>query len=192
MISLETTVHVSGARARDVFAFMLSPSDEQYQKWWPATHLQFHELEHRPGYLGSSVYMDEFVGGRRLRMSGIVTEVLPDRRIVWTLRAPLHLPARVSLDLIDGNSGVTVTHTTQAGFTGVGALLDPILRLYFSRSFSRDLDAHVQTEFTRLGELLSASTRRKARRAAPHAQLHGGDGPAPVPVPAERPRTQIF
>jgi hypothetical protein len=165
MISLETTVHVSGARAQDIFAFMLNPSDEQYQKWWPGTHLQFHELEHQPGYIGSSIYMDEFVGRRRLRMTGIVSQMVPDNRITWRLRAPLHVPARLSLGLVDDNSGVIVKHTTQAGFTGVGALLDPMIRLYFSERFSRDLDAHVRTEFTRLGELLSASTGKQRVQA---------------------------
>jgi hypothetical protein len=129
MISIETTVHVSGARARDVFAFMLNPSDEQYKRWWPGTHLQFHKLGHQPGYIGSSIYMDEFVGRRRLRMTGIVSEMVPDKRMVWNLDAPLHVPARLSLDLVDDSSGVTVRPATEAGFTSIGALLDPIPRL---------------------------------------------------------------
>jgi uncharacterized protein YndB with AHSA1/START domain len=157
MISLRTSVHIAGIHAGDVFDFMLNPSDHQYQQWWPGIHVQFHYLEQRSGYIGSRIYMDEFVGRRRLRMNGTVSEVVPGKRIVWRLRALLPLPARLSLDLTDDSSGVVITHTTQAGFSGVGAMLDPLIRLYFSDSFARELDRHVRAEFARLGAMLSSS-----------------------------------
>jgi hypothetical protein len=162
MISLRTRVHVTGIRAQDVCEFMLNPTDERYQAWWPGVHRQFHSLEHRPGYVGDLIYMDEFVGRRRLRMAGRVTTAEPDRRIAWRLEAPLRVPAHLSLDLEDDSSGVIITHTTQAGFVGWGKVLDPVLRLYFSDEFARDLDAHVRNEFSRLAELLSTSATSRA------------------------------
>ena len=126
MISLQTSVHVAGVCAADVFQFMLNSIDEQYQASWPGMHLQFHTLERHPGYVGNRIYMDEFVGRRRLRMTGVVSEAVANKRIVWQLQAPWNVPARLSLELEDDSSGVTITHTTQAGFAGVGTLLDPL------------------------------------------------------------------
>ena len=157
MISLQTNVHVTRISARDIYEFMLNPTDERYQEWWPGVHLQFHWLEHHPGYVGDLIYMDEFVGQRRLRMTGRVTTAEPDRRIAWRLAAPLRIPARLSLDLDNDSSGVIITHTTQAGFADWGRVLDPVLRLYFSDEFAHDLDAHVRNEFSRLADLLSTS-----------------------------------
>lgn len=165
MISLQTRVHVTGVQAHDLCEFMLNPTDERYQKWWPVVHRQFHILEHHPGYIGDLIHIDEFVGRRRLRMTGRVTAAEPDRRIAWRLEAPLRLPARLSLDLEDDRCGVIVTHTTQAGFAGWGKVLDPMLRLYFSDEFARDLDAHVRNEFCRLAELLSTSATAHAPAA---------------------------
>ena len=158
MISLQTSVHVAGVHAADVFQFMLNSIDEQYQAWWPGMHSQFHTLERHSGYVGNPIYMDEFVGRRRLRMTGVVSEAVANKRIVWQMKAPLKIPARLSLDLEDDSSGVTITHTAQAGFAGVGTLLDRLIRLLLSEQFARDLDAHVRTEFGRLGVMLYALT----------------------------------
>jgi hypothetical protein len=73
-------------------------------------------------------------------MDGGVTTAEPDRRIAWRLETPLRLSARLSLDLEDDSSGVIITHTTQVGFVGWGKVLDPVLRLYFSDEFARDLE----------------------------------------------------
>ena len=64
------------------------------------------------------------------------------------------LRVRLSLDRADGDGGVEITHTTQAGYRGPGRLLDPVLKLYFSNAFAHGLDEHVKTEFPRLRDLL--------------------------------------
>jgi hypothetical protein len=61
-----------------------------------------------------------------------------------------------SLELKDDAEGVALIHTIQAGFTGVGKILDPILRLYFTNEFSRAMDEHATIEFPKLGEMLRA------------------------------------
>jgi hypothetical protein len=102
--------------------------------------------------------MDEFVGSRRLRMTGIVVEVEPGRRIVWQLKRWIRLPAWLRLELEDQADGSFVRHTVQVGYRGLGRVLDPILRLYVSRRFAAELDEHVRTEFPKLGGLLRGTS----------------------------------
>jgi uncharacterized membrane protein len=98
--------------------------------------------------------MDEFIGARRVSMTGIVVEAIRGRKIVWQLTRLIRLPVWLSLELEDDDQGVTITHTIRAGFAGVGRILDPVLRLYFSEAFVSAMDHHVKTEFPRLRELL--------------------------------------
>lgn len=76
------------------------------------------------------IYMDEFVGQRRIQMQGIITEVTPGKRITWQLKKVVRLPVWLSVDFADNDAGVAITHTIRAGFGGIGRLLDPVLQLY--------------------------------------------------------------
>lgn len=162
MISIQSKVRVAGVRSTQLIDFMLNCTDEQYQSWWPGTHLAFHTVESRPGYVGSVVMMDEYVGTRRLKMKAIVAEVVPGKRIVWQFKQVLRLPAYLVLEAADVDGGVALTHTTQAGFRGVGRVLDPLFRIYFSPGFTRALDEHAQAEFPTLGEMLRHRGRSRA------------------------------
>jgi uncharacterized protein YndB with AHSA1/START domain len=133
---------------------MLHCTDEQYQAWWPGTHLAFHTVKGRPGQVGSVIYMDEYIGRRRLRMKGIVTEVVPGKRVVWQFKQIVRLPASLTLDAEDQVGGVTITHTIRAGFRGAGRILDPLLRLYFTAEFEQAMDEHARAEFPTLGAML--------------------------------------
>ena len=154
MLTLETSIRVEGITGTEIFDFLANPDDESYRAWWPGIHLQFHTLARGDNHVGDVVYMDEYVGRRRLRMTAIVTEAVPGKKLVWQLRKRVKLPARLCLVLDDHDGGVTITHTTRAGLRGAGRILDPVLRLVFSRSFARDLDEHVRTEFLLLRDLL--------------------------------------
>jgi hypothetical protein len=70
MIAIESRVHVTGMGGAQLVDFMLNCTDGQYQAWWPGTHLSFHTVKRRPGDAGNLVYMDEFVGKRRIRVKG--------------------------------------------------------------------------------------------------------------------------
>lgn len=157
MVTLESRVHVAGVDATALYAFLMNPTDEAYRRWWPGTHLAYHALGSGPGRVGTRLYMDEYVGRRRVTMTVIVVDAVPDRRIVWQVEALVRLPARVRFTLDDTPGGVTITHTILAGFTGFGAVLDGLLRLYLTESFARDMDAHVRTEFPRLGAMLATA-----------------------------------
>ncbi|HZO27739.1 MAG TPA: hypothetical protein VFH48_17310 [Chloroflexota bacterium] len=154
MLTLETSIRVDGITGAEIFDFLANPDDESYRAWWPGIHLQLHTLARGDDHVGDVVYMDEYIGRRRLRMTAIVTEAVPGKKLVWQLRKWVKLPARLCLALDAYDGGVTITHTTRAGLRGAGRVLDPVLRLVFSRSFARDLDEHVRTEFPLLRDLL--------------------------------------
>jgi hypothetical protein len=155
MLTLETRIHVDGLHGTEIFDFLLDCTDEQYRRWWPGTHLGFRTLERRAGHVGKRVAMDELIGRRRVRATGVVREAVPGTRIVWQLGKGVPLPVWLRLDLEDVGAGVTITHRTQAGLAGLGAVLDPLFRLYFSDDLARDLDGHVRAEFPRLRDVLA-------------------------------------
>lgn len=156
MIVLQSSVHVASATAGEFYDFLTHPTDALYQKWWPGTHLQLHLLENPKAPAPTRVYMDERVGDRRLRMTGIVIEATRGRRIVWQLEKGIRLPVWLVLELNDQGDAVTIVHTIRVGFSGLGRILDPLFRLYFSDAFARTMDEHVRTEFPRLRDLLRA------------------------------------
>ena len=154
MVTFETRIQVDEITATEIFDFLADPDDESYRAWWPGTHLQFHTVERGDEHLGDVVFMDEYIGKRRLRMRALVTDAVPGRKLDWQLRKGIRLPARLSLRLEDYEGGVEITHTVRAGFRGLGRILDPVLRVVMSERFARDLDDHVRTEFPLLRDLL--------------------------------------
>jgi hypothetical protein len=156
MLTIQSQLHVADITGTEMMNFLLHCTDREYQAWWKGTHLEFHTIKRYPNDVGNLVYMDEFVGKRRVRMMAIVTEVAPGQRIVWQMKKIIRLPVWFSLELKDDGAGVMLTHTIRAGFGGVGRILDPIFRLYFSNEFSRAMDEHAQIEFPKLRDLLHA------------------------------------
>lgn len=154
MVTFETKIQVDEITATEIFDFLADPDDESYRAWWPGTHRQFHTVERGDEHLGDVVFMDEYIGKRRLRMRALVTDAVPGRKLDWQLRKGIRLPARLSLRLEDYEGGVEITHTVRAGFRGLGRILDPVLRVVMSERFARDLDDHVRTEFPLLRDLL--------------------------------------
>lgn len=157
MLVAESSVFVEGITGREITDFMLDPTDDRYGRWWPGTHLRFHRLA-RGGadHIGDVVLFDEYVGSRRLRMTGVVVEAEPGRRIVWQLRQWVRLPGWLRLDLTDREAGCFLRHVLVLGLRGPGRVLDPLLRLYATPRFLAALDEHVRTEFPKLGDLLRA------------------------------------
>lgn len=154
MFRIQSKVHVEGIGGLPIFNFFIDPSDRAYQRWWPGTHLKFHTVRGTPGSIGSVIYMDEYIGKRRLRMAGVVTEVQPGKAITWQFKAFIRLPVWLHLELEEDAHGVNITHTISAGFAGVGRILDGLFRLYLSDDFTKVLDEHARIEFPKLGELL--------------------------------------
>ena len=120
MLVIESRVDVAGLTGRDVTDFMVACTDEQYQRWWPGTHLRLHVLGRATGGVGDVVVMDEFIGRRRVRLRGVVEAVEPGRSLVWRFRKIVPLPGRLSLEFSPVPGGVSVRHTITAGWPGIG------------------------------------------------------------------------
>ncbi len=155
MLVFRTEVMSEGIVGAEITDFMLTCTDEKYQAWWKGTHFSFHTIKRFPGDVGNLVYMDELVGRYRVKMKGVVAEVIPGEKIVWQLIKGIRLPLWVSIDLKDSDTGVYVTHTLQIGFQGVGRVFDPLLRLYFSQRFEKDMAEHARSEFLKLKAVIS-------------------------------------
>lgn len=156
MLTIQSQIQVAGVTGTEFVEFLLTCTDRQYQAWWRGTHLKFHTIKRYPNDVGNVVYMDEFIGKRRVKMMAIITEVVPDRKIVWQMKKIIRLPVWLSLELADNAEGVTLAHTIQVGFKGVGRILDPVLRIYFSNEFCTAMDEHAQIEFPNLRDMLRA------------------------------------
>ena len=155
MLTLQTIVDVQGLSGQQVTDFLLNCDDKQYQQWWAGTHLQFHTIKRYPDNIGNVVYMDEYVGRRRLKMKAIVLKAVPGKKIVWQMQKGIRLSAWLTLTVEDIEDSVRITHTITAGFNGIGKTLDPVLRLYLSRSFENAMDEHARIEFPKLREMVS-------------------------------------
>lgn len=157
-MTLTTEMTVDGLTGRQITDFLLNCDDDRYQAWWPGTHLELHVLE--PGaadHVRDVVLMDEYVGSRHLRMVGEVESVVPGEQIVWRLGwggFRFSLPIRLTLTLRTRDRGVHLRHSITAGWPGPARMLDPLWRLYLSRSFAGAMERHVQTEFPLLRDML--------------------------------------
>jgi hypothetical protein len=125
VLTLQTRIRVDDVAASEIFDFLANPDDEAYRAWWPGSHLRFHLVARGDEHIGDVVYMDEYVGRRRLRMSAVVTTAIPGRRLDWQLKKGIKLPACLSLELEDHEGDVEITHSVRAGFSGIGGVLDP-------------------------------------------------------------------
>ena len=148
MLTIQSQVTVPGLTGAEITSFLLECTDAGYQKWWPGVHLHLYPLTTGGvGHLGDETFMDEFIGARRLRMAAVVVDAEPGRKIVWQMKKGIRLPAWLTIEVTDHSGSVDVRHTITAGWTGMGRLLDPLLRLCFPPGFAAAMDRHVHTEF---------------------------------------------
>jgi hypothetical protein len=155
MLTMQTRVNVKGITGKAISEFFLNCTDEDYRRWWQGVHLSFHTLKRYPNNLGNLVCFDEFVGKYRLKFKGEVIEIIPGRKLVWQMKKGVKLPGWLTLVFEDSKEGVEIIHTLTIGFHGVGGILDPLLKVYFSDDFEKEMDKHAQVEFHKLAEMLS-------------------------------------
>jgi hypothetical protein len=164
MFSLITRTHVAGLSGREITDFLSTCDDEAFQRWWPGTHFHLHTVKGTRGCIGSTIFMDEMIGHRRVKVKCELIELVPGQKLVWQLRRPLfRLPVKLIFQLRDDDSGVDAEHAIEVGFAGRGAFLDPLLRLFFPQRFAADKDEHVRTELPKLKELLRAGGAQPGR-----------------------------
>jgi len=148
---------VPNARAEQFYDFMINPTDERYSAWWPGEHLQFHIVKRgAENHLGDVVFIDEHLGkNHRLVFYAVVTVAGRPNKITWQMKkAGIRLPAFVTLGLHDSPDGVMLKHELRIGYSGLGRILDPFIRLYFNKSFQNALDDHCKIEWYYLARLL--------------------------------------
>ena len=155
MIQHIVEVKVNNTKAEQFYDFMINPSDQRYNEWWPEEHLQFHIT--KPGdenHLGDHVYFDEFLGGKRhLTFHAVVVTANRPNKIVWQMKkAGVRLPFFVNFELRDEPEGVVVKHELRLGYSGIGRLFDPFIGLYFNKAFRADLEKHCKIEWGLLEE----------------------------------------
>jgi hypothetical protein len=158
MIIHTVELTIPNAHAEQFYDFMINPTDERYSEWWQGEHLQFHIVKHgAKNHVGDVVIMDEYIGeNHRLVFNAVVAEADCPNKIVWQMKkAGLRLPAFVTLELQDSTEGIRLRHELRIGYSGIGILLDPFIRLYFSKSFQNALDEHCKIEWHKLAEHLN-------------------------------------
>jgi len=163
MIIHTVELTVPNAHAEQFYDFMISPTDEQYSRWWQGEHLQFHIVKHGDeNHLGDVVFMDEWLtnsSGKRHRLTFHAVVKTADRtnKITWQMKkAGWRLPAFVTLELHDSPEGVSLKHELRIGFGGIGRILDPFIRLYFNESFQTALTEHCEIEWPILAKVLNS------------------------------------
>lgn len=168
MISIQSQVYIPNASPDEIYTFMLECSNDDYQTWWPGTHLAWQTIERHPGGIGNRVYFDEFVGTYRLKFHGVVTRAVAGKLIEWQMVKWVRLPAWLTLELETHMDGMRLTHTIRAGFNGAGRIFDSLLWMYFTDRFRAALDEHAQLEFPMLGQLLH-QRRHEGIEKRPHS-----------------------
>ena len=159
MIVHTVSLTVPNATAEQFYNFMINPCDQQYSEWWPGEHLQFHIVKQgKENHLGDLVFMDEHLGkDRRLTFHALVVSAIPSHKIEWQMKkAGLKLPAIVEFELNDTNEGLALKHELRIGFSGIGRLFDPLIKLYFNKSFQHALEEHCNIEWFKLADYLAS------------------------------------
>ena len=153
-----TQIVVLNAKAEQFYDFMINPDNDRYREWFPNEHLAFYIT--KPGainHLGDEVFYDEYLGStRRLKFFADVITANRPTSAAWQMKLMrLRLPAVLSLELTDTPNGLQIDHELSIGFNGIGKVFDPIIRLYFTKSFSDALSKHCLEEWPRLGKYLT-------------------------------------
>jgi hypothetical protein len=156
MIRLVKGIHVDALSGAEIIDFVVNCNDEAYQRWWPGTHIQLRTVKGGAGEIDNLINMDEFIGKRRVRMTGEIIDLIPGKRMVWQARHGIRLAVKLILKPEDDEGGVRITPIIEAGYRGVGKILDPIFRLLFSQEFAAATDEHVRTNFPKLRDLLQS------------------------------------
>lgn len=145
------------AVAAPFFDFMVNPSPEVYKRWLPEEHYKFYIVERSDNSpIGDLIYFDQHIGKKhRQRFYAIVRAADKPEHILFQMRKlGFNIPGYLQLDFCDTSGGLALTETIRIGFNGFGKILDPFIRLVFSKSFFSELNEHHKREWTCLADLL--------------------------------------
>ena len=158
MIIHTVDLFVPNVRAEQFYDFMINPSDDRYSEWWPGEHLQFHIVKNGDeNHLGDILYMDEYLGeNHRLTFHAVAITTNRPNKIEWQMiKFGFKLPAIVKLEFTNTNDGINLKHELRIGYTGFLQIIDPIIKLYFNKSFQNALEEHCKIEWFKLADYLA-------------------------------------
>lgn len=164
MIRYATNLVVQNAKAEQFYDFMINPNNENYCAWWPEEHLKFYITKSGDErHLGDEVYFDEYLGeSRRLKFFADVITANRPTNIVWQMKKfGIRFPAFLSLEFTDIEKGLKINHELRIGFGGIGKILNPLIRIYFTKSFANALEKHCLEEWPRLTEYFMDNTKEE-------------------------------
>jgi hypothetical protein len=148
-----------GAKAENFFDFMVNPPPAVYAKWLPDEHYEFHLIKKgKKAPVGNYFYFDQNIG-KKHRMKFNATLVIAKRpsQIVFRMQKfGIKLPGFLALKFENTPNGLILTEQIRIGFKGIGSVLDPFIRIVYSKRFFKEMDGHHKREWACLAECLKA------------------------------------
>ncbi|MDR0811992.1 MAG: hypothetical protein LBN23_06965 [Paludibacter sp.] len=150
MITHTVNLLISNAKAKAFYDFMLNPNPEIFKKWLPKEHHEFYKIS--DGFY----YYDEHLGDKyRLKFyAKSVVENKPNQWVIQMRKLGLNLPAFLDLQFRDTNQGLQLKHEVRIGWKGFLKIIDPVLKLFYTKDFFAALKGHCGREWIALAELL--------------------------------------
>ncbi|MDL2300281.1 hypothetical protein LJC01_01405 [Clostridiaceae bacterium OttesenSCG-928-D20] len=149
---------LKGAKAEEFFDFMLNPIPEIYKHWLPEEHHEFYIVKRgESSPVGDLVFYDQHISkAHRLKFHAIVRIAENERKIVYQMRKfGINLPGYLDLEFHNAEGCLLLREEIRIGFNGIGKILDPIIRLFFNKSFFTAMNSHHKREWSCLAELLA-------------------------------------
>jgi uncharacterized protein YndB with AHSA1/START domain len=125
--------------------------EQNYKAWHPEAHTSFRWTKGRPMEAGSRWSAIEVVHGREFRLRGYVSEVVPEKRIVFKYAFPISLVAPGFKWIIESRGPTTVF--TAISYLRAGELFLKIARKHMEQKLAMH-DEHVTEEGGNLKKIL--------------------------------------
>lgn len=145
------------ANAESFFDFMINPPPEVYKRWLPEEHHEFYVVKRsHETPIGDLIFFDQHIGEKhRLTFYAITRNAVKPKHILFQMRRfGINLPGYLQLDFNDTAEGLALTETIRIGFNRFGSIIDPIIKLFFSKSFFNEMNGHHKREWACLADIL--------------------------------------
>ncbi|MDR1753351.1 MAG: hypothetical protein LBR74_00370 [Eubacterium sp.] len=152
---MKSKLHNAAAAA--FYSFMVDPPREIYARWLPEEHHKFHVVKRSETTpVGDLIFFDQHIGSKHRLTFYAITRVAdkPNHVLFQMRRFGINLPGYLDLQFRDTADGLCLTETIRIGFNGSGKVLDPIIKLFFNKSFFNEMNAHHKREWANLAEIL--------------------------------------
>ena len=157
MITHAMKSKLPSAAAAQFYDFMVSPPQETYARWLPDEHHKFHVVKRGAKTpIGDLVFFDQHIGKKhRLKFYAKIRTADKPRYILFQMcKFGIDLPGYLELDFFDTADGLILTETIRIGFNDFGKFIDPVIKLFFNKSFFREMNGHHKREWANLAEIL--------------------------------------